>query len=106
MLTQEAVQFSGNANNPASFTLSLGGSHLLSVKATGYGSVELQVLGPDGTTWLPIQNMQYNGSIDTFVTVASFTADGARVQFLPPGTYRWNITTATSVSASVVRIPI
>ncbi len=79
------------AATTSAFTL-LGGSYHISMKATwGGGNVVLQMLGPDGSTYLPVHT--------------ALTADGVSSANLPPGTYRWAVTTATAVYAQVVRIP-
>jgi hypothetical protein len=56
---------------------------------TGTGPVLLQVLGPDGTT---------------FVTVASFAASGYQVVDLAAGKYQVAPGTATGVNVSVIPI--
>lgn len=78
---------------PASFQLK-GGKYAASVVATfGGGSVKLQKLGPDGTTYQSV------------ASGTDFTAAGFAVVDLPPGMYRWLIATATAVYADVTRIP-
>lgn len=70
-----------------------GGKGLFAVKATfGGGSVALQVLLPDNTTWVT-------------PTGGSLTADGAVVFELPPCQIRALVTTATAVYANASRIP-
>lgn len=75
------------------FTLS-GGKYAAAAKGTwGGGSAKLQILLPDGAT---------------YVSVASgtdFTADGYGVVDLPPGAYRWTCATASALYLSVSRIP-
>jgi hypothetical protein len=69
----------------------LGGKYGVSCSATfSTGSVALQILGPDGAT---------------FVTVASFTANGVTPVDLPAGKYQVNVTApATAVNLSVIPI--
>lgn len=80
-------QFSNIAATPASFPLSAG-EYGLTVHATfGGGSVTLQKLAADGST---------------FVTcMPAFTADGYATANLPAGTYRLLVTTATAVYADI-----
>lgn len=67
-----------------------GGDGEFSVVATfGGGTVKLQYLGPDGTTWLDA------GSNTTL------TASGGGIFSLGPGNIRCNIATATGVYAWV-----
>lgn len=70
-----------------------GGAGVFAVKATGFGSVALQILLPDGVTWFT-------------PTGASLTADGAVVFELPPCLIRALVTTATAVYARADRIPV
>jgi len=89
----EAVKFSNIDASTSAFSLR-GGRYAVAVVATfGGGSVKLQALGPDGSTYLSVAS----GS--------DFTAAGFAVVDLPPGKYRLTIATATAVYASVVRIP-
>jgi hypothetical protein len=68
----------------------LGGKYGVSCVVTGTaGTVALQILGPDGAT---------------FVTVANFTANGVTPVDLPASKYQVAITTATGVNASVIPI--
>lgn len=71
-----------------------GGLYAADAVATfGGGSVKLQALGPDGSTYVSVSSG------------TDFTAAGYAVVYLPPGTYRWTIATATAVYASVRRVP-
>jgi hypothetical protein len=58
------------------------------------GNVELQMLGPDGTTWLSAP------------TALKLSAAGTIAGYLPPGQFRFTITTATAVFCSVAGVPI
>lgn len=63
-----------------------GGKGVFSAVATwGGGNVQLQYLGPDGTTWLNVG--------------AALTANGLAPFELPPGRIRAAVTTATGVYA-------
>jgi hypothetical protein len=87
----ESKQFSNIAATTAQFTLK-GGKYGVAVVATfGGGSVILQGLSLDGTTFVTV--------------VASFTAAGYATCDLPPGQYRFTIATATAVYASVTSVP-
>lgn len=57
----------------ANFTLH-GGQYSLQCKASTYGTVTLQILLPDGTTWA--------------TAATAFSADGVALATLPSGTYR------------------
>jgi hypothetical protein len=68
----------------------LGGKYGVSCVVTGTaGTITLQILGPDGST---------------FVTAASFTASGFATVDLPAGKYQVAIATATGVYVSVIPI--
>jgi hypothetical protein len=87
----EAKKFSNVSATSAAFPLQ-GGTYQVAVVATfGGGSVGLQMLGPDGSTWLAVH--------------AALTAAGAAVVDIPQGQFRLAITTATAVYASVISVP-
>jgi hypothetical protein len=91
----DEVSFSGISATTAAFPLK-GGYYLTSCVATfGGGTVDLQLLGPDQSTWLATP------------TASHFTANGiVATAWLPPGQYRFAIATATGVSCSVSGVPI
>jgi hypothetical protein len=60
----------------------------------GGGNVELQMLGPDQSTW------------PSAPTALKFTSNGTISGYLPPGQHRFAITTATAVYCSVAVVPI
>ena len=77
----------------AAFQLA-GGKYAAAVVATfGGGSVKLQALGPDGSTYLSVSSG------------TDFSAAGFQTVDLPPGSYRWTIATASAVYARLARIP-
>lgn len=87
--------FSNIAATTSAFYLA-GGKYALLVTATfGGGSVKLQTLLPDQSTWVSV------------ATTADFTAASTAIVTvdLPPGQYRFTIATATAVYAAVCRIP-
>lgn len=87
----ESVGFSNISASTSPFALR-GGKYAAAVLATfGGGSVTLQMLGPDGSTYV--------------TCLTAFTAAGYGVADLPPGQYRFTIATATAVYASLTRIP-
>jgi hypothetical protein len=65
-------------------TLTGGGLYGMTVKASTYGTVALQILGPDDTTWLAVAVQ--NGATGGYAT--TFAADGYGTVYLPPGQYR------------------
>lgn len=69
----------------------LGGEYALMVADTGTPDATLQILGPDGSTYLPV--------------AAAIVANGISSYFLPAGRVRITTGTGTSLSASLVRIP-
>jgi hypothetical protein len=86
----EKFSFSNIAANTAPFTLR-GGNYGVTVMATfGGGSVTLQRLAADGSTYV--------------TCMTAFSAAGYANAFLPGGTYRLTIATATAVYADVVSI--
>jgi hypothetical protein len=85
--------FSNISATTAAFQLRGGKYGAASVATFGGGSVKLQTLGPDGSTWLSLS------------TATDFAAAGYAVIDLPAGQYRFTIATATAVFASVYRVP-
>lgn len=105
-MMQEGISFVGNAQNPASFPLTLGGKYAVTVEATfGGGSIELQVQGPGGT-FMSLYAPFNNAGTEADLVIGKFTVAGQKVFTLAPGTYKFVITTATAVSASIARCPV
>lgn len=85
-----SLLFSNIAATTAAFSLA-SGLYGITVSATfGGGNVVLQRLAPDGTTFI---------AVHTAMTAAGYTT-----VFLPPGTYKLAITTATAVYAYISAI--
>jgi hypothetical protein len=88
--TIENKSFSNISATPGSFTLR-GGNYGVTAKATwGGGSVTLQRLSPDATTYVTV--------------MTAFSADGYASANLPSGTYRLLVATATAIYIDVVSI--
>jgi hypothetical protein len=89
----DAVEFANIAATTAAFKLK-GGYYICACIGTGFGSVDLQCLGPDQSTWLATP------------TATHFAANGCvATGYLPPGQYRFAIATTTAVFASVAGVP-
>jgi hypothetical protein len=81
--------FSNISASTAAFNL-IGGAYGVSVVATfGGGSVKLQRLALDGSTFVSL------------AAATDFTANGGALVNLPAGSYRFTIATATAVYAEV-----
>ena len=63
-----------------------GSDYCYAVKASTYGTVTLQILLPDGTTWATAPAP--DGSATATVVTPVIAADGAITIDLPPGIYR------------------
>ena len=72
----DGTSFSNISATPAKFYL-VGGRYAVAVIASTYGTVTLQIQGPDGSTML--------------TALAAFTANGVAVVDLPPGQYTFTI---------------
>lgn len=70
-----------------------GGLYVLSVNATGVGTVDLEYLGPDGATWADA------------LTAIAVTAARSPATYLPPGQYRGVTAGFTAVYADLTRVP-
>ena len=91
MRGQEGKLFSDISADTDEFQLQ-GGAYVIDAVATwGGGTVTLQRKGPDGA----------------FMTAATaFTANGTSGGLvLPPGTYKFDVVTATAVYVGLVRVP-
>lgn len=88
--TVENVVFSNISATPASFVLR-GGQYAVTVVATfGGGSVTLQRLAADNSTYV--------------TCLTAFTAAGYATVNLPSGTYRLLVATATAIYVDVVSV--
>jgi hypothetical protein len=67
---------------------------LSGVATFGGGSIEVQMLGPDGSTYLSMP------------TQIKLTANRTIGGYFPFGTYRLLITTATGVYAEIASVPL
>ena len=93
MRALDSQKFSNISATTAAFTLQ-GGQYGVSAVATfGGGSVKLQKLLADGSTYQSVS------------TGTDFTAAGYATVYLPYGTYKFTIATASAVYAEVARIP-
>lgn len=71
-----------------------GGQYGVAVVATfGGGTVKLQKLGPDASTYVSV------------ASATDFSAAGYATVYLPAGKYRFTIATASAVYAECIRIP-
>jgi hypothetical protein len=92
----DSVTFANISATTSQFRL-FGGYYMVATKATAYGvnGVELQMLGPDGTTWLSMP------------TALKRTTDGTIAGYAPPGQFRFTLdASASGVNASVAGVPI
>lgn len=89
----DSKSFSAISATPVPFTLK-GGYYMVAAVFSGT-SVELQAIGPDGSTVLSLP------------TPAKLTASGTiAAGYLPPGQYQFTLTAATGVTCSVSGVPI
>lgn len=90
----DGASFSNISATTAAFYLK-GGYYMVAAVATwSSGNVELQALGPDGSTWLSLP------------TALKLTANGMIAGYAPPGQYRFTVTTSTAVYCAVNGMPI
>lgn len=90
VLLKPSVQFSNIAATTAAFALG-GGKYAIVANATGAGTMGVQMLGADGTTYIAVHT--------AFAAVTGFV-----VVDLPPGTYKFVIATFTAVYVSISAI--
>lgn len=95
-----------NVASSQQFTLTEdAGDFLMEVIGTGFGTVELQKLGPDGSTYLSLKAPFNNTSTEADLIIGSFAANGSKVLRLSPGKYQVTIATTTAVYVRISRIP-
>jgi hypothetical protein len=85
----DAKAFKNISTTTAAFVL-YGGLYGVSVLGTGFGTVTLQALGPDQTTYL--------------TALTAFAANGYASAYLAPGQYRFLVTSATAAYLAISRI--
>jgi hypothetical protein len=90
VLVKPTVTFSNISATTAAFALA-GGKYAIVANATGAGTMGLQILGPDGVTFIAVHT--------AFAAVTGFV-----VVDLPPGSYKFVIATFTAVYASIAAI--
>jgi hypothetical protein len=96
----DGQEFSNISATTAVFYLK-GGFYMVAAVATfGGGSVELQALGPDQSTWLSVPAAFPVGA------ALKLTVAGVIEGYLAPGQYRFTIATATAVFCSVMGVPV
>lgn len=92
MRALEGFSYSNISATTAAFAIKFGGIFVLSTVGQGFGSVTLQLLGADGTTWL--------------TAATAVIANGVTgALYLPAGQYRFAISAATGVYLNLIRIP-
>jgi len=96
----EGQVFSNVSTNQGPFNLK-GGRYLVEMIATwNSGNITLDALGPDGTTFLTVNTLSGGTS-----GAAKLSANGTFVVDLPPGEYRFTITTATAAYLALASVP-
>lgn len=105
MSANESIKFSNIAATTSPFVL-VGGCYMVNCKATGYGTIKLQVLGPDGVTYLDIKQAFDNAGTEQDDVIGTFAADGSKVLALAPGQYRLTVASCTAIYVTVTRVPL
>jgi hypothetical protein len=83
------LTFSNISATPTAFILR-GGLYGVTVMGTGFGTVTVKRLAPDGTTYVTV--------------MTAFSANGYASAYLPSGTYELVIASTTAVYADIVAI--
>jgi hypothetical protein len=89
----DSKTFSNISATTAPFNLKGGNYQVCAVATFGGGSVKLETLGPDGSTYLPVNS------------ATSLSANGCGNTYAAPGQFEIVIATATAVYVSVAAIP-
>ena len=87
----DGVKFTGGGDGETASAIVLGGEYGIGVYAGtwGGGTVDFQILLPDGSTYMSVLDTPYSD-------------DSSDILTLPPGTYRFSITTSTSVQGFLI----
>ena|SRR5487761_504338 len=88
---KNGITFTGAAGGDAPVFTVLGGRYAVAVAGTwNSGTATLEVLMPDGTTYLAV--------------LTAFTADGSAIVDLPANTYKFAFATVTTVQGFVLPV--
>lgn len=91
MAWEQPTHYENISATTAPFTL-FGGKYIMTCIGTGFGTVDLQLLANDGSTYFSVLS-------------AAFGANGLKTLDLPPGTYKVVITTTTAVYVKISHVP-
>jgi hypothetical protein len=83
-----------SANTPIAEQPVYGGNYILSQTCTAYGTLTLQVLGPDGVTYLPLATK-----------TSSDTGSGTAIALGTRAVVRVTVTGTTGCNALLARVP-
>jgi hypothetical protein len=110
MATEESIKYANISASTSPFVVK-GGRYQADVVATfGGGSVKLQKLGPDTSTYLDLMAAYDKpngvGGTEEDLVIGTFAANGVKSFDLSPGDYRVTIATATGVYVNLTRVPL
>lgn len=91
MVWENPVVGNNLSADTATFALQ-GGTYSMNCIGTGFGTVDLKILGQDGSTFFS-------------VLAAAFAANGYKSFTIPPGVYKVTISTTTAVYFRIDHIP-
>jgi hypothetical protein len=105
----QSIQFSGISASTIPFVIE-GGRYGVGVMGSNFGTVKLQQLALDGTTYLDLkagyEKADGTGGTEDDLVIGTFAANGYKVFDLAPGKYRITIGSATAVSVAITRVPL
>ena len=84
--------FANISATTAAFTLTIGGMFMATCIGSTFGTVKLQMLGPDDSTWLDVYMQIGTATVTTGTiqgTADGFAANGNATVYLSPGRYMW-----------------
>ena len=108
MRAPDSVTYSNFTADQGPFQLE-GGKYLFGGVASSWGTLTLERLGPDGSTYVSVKAIYEKadgtgGTADPLVT-SQLGANGAIVIDLPPGQYKIVASSVTAAYAEVTRVP-
>jgi len=84
----------------------MGGRYNIAVIGSTFGTVKIQKLGPDGTTYLDLFGEFNNAGTEADLVIGTFAANGVKTFDLAPGAYQATIASATAVYVEIARVTV
>lgn len=108
MQQNDGVSFSNISASTAAFVLK-GGRYGVCVMGSNYGTVKLQMVAGDGSTYVDCKQAfdkpDGTGGTEEDLVIGTFAANGMKILDLPPGLYRFTISSVTGAYLTASKLP-